>query len=237
MRFSDTITCSLVTTPWCSQFARCWLEMRKPWQVVTAAALALCIAGPSHPVQAEDFFFNLFGGFGARPPEPPRPVMPFSHDGPPPVEAPRAHRSYGSHTAWCVRTCDGRYFPITGNDAQSRASSCDSLCPASKTELVYGNDIDHASTANGKAYSELPNAFKYRNELVAGCTCNGKDPAGLASVPVEKDPTLRKGDIVAGADGLMVAHPGSGKHAELNFTPAPRSVRMRFQRAPVMARE
>jgi hypothetical protein len=136
-----------------------------------------------------------------------------------------------------VRTCDGRYFPITGDDARSRASSCDNFCPASETELVYGNDIDHAATAGGKPYSELPNAFKYRNELVAGCTCNGKDPAGLASVSVDKDPTLRKGDIVAGVDGLMIANPGSGKHAEVNFTPAPESVRMRFRRAPVVARE
>jgi len=212
--------------------------MREQWQLVTATTLVLCIASLAHPAVAGDFFSSLFGGFGARPPGPARSVLPFGNDGPPAIEAPRAHISHGGHhTAWCVRTCDGRYFPITGSDAQSRASSCDNLCPASKTELVYGNDIDHAATANGKAYSELPNAFKYRNELAAGCTCNGKDPAGLASVSVENDPTLRKGDIVAGADGLMVAHPGSGKHAEMNFTPAPKSVRMRFQRAPVVARE
>ena len=136
-----------------------------------------------------------------------------------------------------MRTCDGRYFPITGSDAQSKAASCNSFCPASKTELVYGNDIDHAATSNGKPYSELPNAFKYRNEMVAGCTCNGKDQAGLAPVSIDKDPTLRKGDIVAGADGLMIANPGTGKHAELNFTPVPESVRGRFQRAPVVARE
>lgn len=212
--------------------------MREQWQLVTATALVLCIASLTHPAVAGDFFSNLFGGFGARPPGPAHLAPPFGNDGPPPIEASRAHISHeGNHTAWCVRTCDGRYFPITGSDAQSRASSCDRLCPASKTELVYGNDIDHAATANGKAYSELPNAFKYRNELAAGCTCNGKDPAGLASVSVENDPTLRKGDIVAGADGLMVAHPASGKHAEMNFTPAPKSVRMRFQRAPVVARE
>ena len=56
-----------------------------------------------------------------------------------------------------------------------------------------------------KPYSELPNAFRYRNELVAGCTCNGKDQIGLAPVKIEDDPTLRKGDIVAGENGLLVA--------------------------------
>jgi hypothetical protein len=73
--------------------------------------------------------------------------------------------------------------------------------------------------------------------MVAGCTCNGKDKAGLAPVSIDKDPTLRKGDIVAGADGPMIANPGTGKHAELNFTPVPESVRARFQRAPVVAKE
>src|SRR6185437_17081953 len=106
----------------------------------------------------------------------------------------------------------------------------------SETTIVDGGNIDNAATENGKAYSELPNAFRYRNELVGGCTCNGKDPTGLASVSIDKDPTLRKGDIVAGADGLMIANPGTGKRAELNFTPVPDSVRARFQPAPVVAR-
>jgi len=211
--------------------------MRKRWQLVTGVTLVLC-GGVVHPAMAQGFFFNLFGGFGARQSAPsPRIVLPFGNDGSGQSESPRPRIAYGGGAAWCVRTCDGRYFPITGNDAQSKTASCDSFCPASKTELVYGNDIDHATTAGGKPYSELPNAFKYRDELVAGCTSNGKDPAGLASVPVEKDPTLRRGDIVAGSDGLVIANPGSGKHAELNFTPAPESVRMRFRRAPVVARE
>ncbi len=71
--------------------------------------------------------------------------------------------------------------------------------------MVYGGNIDNAATESGKPYSELPNAFRYRNELVAGCSCNGKDPIGLAPVKIDKDPTLRKGDIVAGANGLVVA--------------------------------
>src|SRR5690242_16778789 len=214
--------------------------MRKRWKLVIGVAMVLCAGGLVHPALSENSSFsNPPGVFEARPPASfPRIVLPFVNDGSPQVEAPRPRiASGGSGAAWCVRTCDGRYFPITGNDAQSRASSCDNLCPASKTELVYGSDIDHAATASGKPYSELPNAFKYRDQLVAGCTCNGKDPASLASVSIENDPTLRKGDIVAGADGLMIANPGSGKHAEVNFTPAPESVRMRFRRAPVVARQ
>jgi uncharacterized protein DUF2865 len=209
--------------------------MRKRWQIA-AGALVLCAASLSCPAQARDFFSNLFGGF-ARPPVPRAPtIIPFGDDGSQPTEA-RPRVTHGGGQAWCVRTCDGRYFPITGADAQSKAASCNSFCPASTTELVYGNDIDHAATSTGKPYSELPNAFKYRNEMVAGCTCNGKDPAGLAPVSIDKDPTLRKGDIVAGAHGLMIANPGTGERAGLNFTPVPKSVRARFQRAPVMARQ
>jgi Protein of unknown function (DUF2865) len=210
--------------------------MRKRWKLATGAALVLCAAGLVHPALSENSSFSNPPGFSGGLPAESSPrsiVLPFANDGAPPAEAPRP-RIAGGGTAWCVRSCDGRYFPITGNDTQSRASSCDNLCPASKTELVYGNDIDHAATAGGKPYSELPNAFKYRDKLVAGCTCNGKDPAGLASVPIEKDATLRRGDIVA---GLMIANPGSSRHAEVNFTPAPESVRMRFRRAPVVARE
>jgi hypothetical protein len=104
--------------------------------------------------------------------------------------------------------------------------------------VVYGSSIDHALTESGKPYSELPNAFRYRKELVAGCTCNGKDQVGLARVKVEDDPTLRKGDIVAGADGLMVAGRGADKRgAALNFSPASEKIRARYQRLPVVAAE
>ena len=211
--------------------------MRKAWQIAAAAVL-LAAATPSVPAQAGDFFSNLFGAFGMRPPASrPQMSLPYGDEGPQPSEAQRPRVAYGGGQAWCVRTCDGRHFPVVGNDAQSRAASCNSLCPASQTEIVYGNDIDHAVTAAGKPYSELSNAFKYRNEMVAGCTCTGKDQAGLAPVSIDQDPTLRKGDIVAGADGLMVANPASGKHAELNFTPIPPAIQARMQHSPVVARE
>ena len=39
--------------------------------------------------------------------------------------------------------------------------------------------------------------------IVPDCTCNGKDALGLVNTPVDDDPTLRPGDIVATNDGLM----------------------------------
>ncbi len=113
---------------------------------------------------------------------------------------------------------------------------CDSFCPASKTEVVYGSDIDDATTEKGKPYSELPNAFRYRKELVAGCTCNGKDQVGLAPIRIEDDPTLQRGDIVAGPGGLLVAG-RDRRSASLNFSPLPQSMRTRMKHVPVVARE
>jgi hypothetical protein len=102
--------------------------------------------------------------------------------------------------------------------------------------VVYGSNINSAATETGKPYSELPNAFRYRNELVAGCTCNGKDQIGLAPVKIENDPTLRRGDIVAGANGLMVSGRGADRRgASLNMSPVSPAVRARYERVPVVA--
>jgi hypothetical protein len=208
--------------------------------------MALCVLGAAPTAQARDFFSSLFGAFSDNPslapsrPEPSRP-LPFASEGDffgRPAEQPRPRVSYRGGQAYCVRTCDGRYFPISASDGQSRAASCNSFCPASETKVVYGSTIDHAATENGKPYSELPNAFRYRNELVAGCTCNGKDQLGLASVKIEDDPTLRKGDIVAGANGLAVAAGVSDRRgASLNFSPASAQLRAKYQRVPVVAAE
>ncbi len=108
-------------------------------------------------------------------------------------------------SAFCVRTCDGRYFPAPVSDNSSRANSCKSLCPASETKVYSSSSIDDAAGRDGKSYSKLSNAYRYRNELVTGCTCNGKSSVGLASVKIEDDPTLRKGDLVASDVGLQVA--------------------------------
>jgi len=213
--------------------------MRGGTHLVLGFVLVVSAACLPFAASAEDFFSALFGGFGARPPgPPPRPFFaPFGRDEGR-IGAPRRRAIYdggeGSGQAWCVRGCDGRYFPITGPDGNSRAASCHSFCPATQTSLVYGNDIDSAVTEDGKPYSELPNAFRYRTELVAGCTCNGKDPAGLASVAIDNDPTLRKGDLVAGAQGLEVATRNASRGG-VNFTPLPRSAQARYRNLPVVA--
>jgi hypothetical protein len=204
------------------------VRIDKGWMIGAAAVLAVVVLAPS--AQAQDFFSNFFRGFGRSP-------APSSSFGDFQQSEPR-QRYGGGGQAYCVRTCDGRYFPIAGTDKQSRAAACSSLCPNADTELVYGSPIDNAATENGKPYSKLPNAFKYRNELVAGCTCNGKDAVGLAQVEPEKDPTLRSGDIVAGANGLVVANRSADRRGAsvVEFSPASERIKQRFRNPPVVAK-
>jgi hypothetical protein len=209
--------------------------------VLGAAAVVCALTLAPAATKAEDFFSALFGGFGGGRPHAPEIVrLPFASEGDPVVprrEVPGPRMiTYGGGQAFCVRTCDGRYFPISASDSQSRAASCNSFCPASETKVVYGGNIDNAATEGGKPYSELPNAFRYRDEIVAGCTCNGKDQIGLAPVKIENDTTLRKGDLVAGSNGLMVAGRSADRRgASLNLSPAPKSVLARYGRVPVVA--
>ena len=195
------------------------------WAALGVTAV-LCASSLMPAARAEDFLSALFGAFGGRHPAP-RIVLPFANESSPQGDVPRGRVGYGGD-AYCVRSCDGRYFPISAPDNQSKAASCNNFCPAAETMLVYGSAIDNAATETGKRYSELPNAFRFRSEIVSGCTCNGRDQVGLAPIAIEKDPTLRKGDLVAGADGLVVTNGGADKRgAQLNFSPASDRLRVR----------
>ena len=202
--------------------------------VATTLAVSGWMTVPAH---ANDFFSALFGGIMGQPSAPPS-FFPFGNNETCAPPAPRQRSaSSGGRQAFCVRTCDGRYFPLASPTGQSRTASCNELCPASETRVFYGSNIDHAASENGKSYSSLPNAFRYRNEIVSGCTCNGKDTFGLAKIDIKDDPTLRKGDIVAGEDGLLVAHKADKRGASLNFSPASPAIVARYARAPIMASE
>src|ERR1700730_1921711 len=131
-----------------------------------------------------------------------------------------APRSEPTGTAYCVRLCDGRYFPIQRHAGLSPAQACSSFCPASATKIYSGSTIEHATAPDGKRYGALRTAFTYREKLVPGCTCNGKDAFGLVTTPVADDPTLRPGDIVATNTGLMAYDCGPGdRQASLTSSP------------------
>jgi hypothetical protein len=209
------------------------------------AAMTAVMSSHLPSASARDFFTSFFDTLSGRPPDPSRPALGYGDSNDTlsrPKAAPRlrpkavarARPGGGRSTAYCVRTCDGRYFPVSANSEQSRAATCSSLCPASDTKIFYGSSIDHATSEGGRSYSSLPNAFKYREQFVSGCTCNGGDPVGLASIDIEDDKTIRKGDIVAGENGLIVAN-NKRKRGLADFSPAPQRIRAKFERAQARA--
>jgi hypothetical protein len=189
---------------------------------VLITASMLCLSGALAPAAAQSLFEALFGG-GYQRPEP-LPPQASSYADPLSLGSRDNRRSagdsgsFGHGTVFCVRTCDGRYFPMQRHAGASPAEICRSFCPASKTMVFSGSKIDYAVAPNGTRYADLDRAFVYRDKVVDNCTCNGKDGLGLARLDTASDPTLRAGDIVVTNDGLSTFHGKSGaKSAE--FTP------------------
>jgi hypothetical protein len=136
-----------------------------------------------------------------------------------PAPPPRAVASGGSGPAFCVRSCDGRYFPLSRANA-TPVQMCQAFCPASVTKVFFGSTIDSASSSNGERYADSENAYAYRKALRADCTCNGRDATGLAPVDLTLDTSLRPGDVIATTNGLVAysgGKAGAGQTAE--FTP------------------
>ena len=184
------------------------------YRILLAAVAVLGIGLAASPASAQNFFESLFGRMS--PPgnayaDPNQQFNPFGQRSEPRVET-------GNAVAYCVRTCDGRYFPIQKISGATPAQTCSSFCPASQTKIYRGSTIDHSVGPEGKRYTELSTAFTYREKIVSGCTCNGKDAFGLVTPSIENDPTLRAGDIVATNEGMM-AYNGTGRQNTAEFTP------------------
>jgi hypothetical protein len=197
--------------------------MRHRMLLVAAAMLTSSVALAPRVASAEGLFDFFFGGAQKQqqrqtPPQASFFADPFglNQQAAPP---PRAVASGGSGPAFCVRSCDGRYFPLARANA-TPVQTCQAFCPASATKVFFGSTIDSASSASGERYADSENAFSFRKALRADCTCNGRDPAGLAPIDLTLDTSLRAGDVIATTDGL-VAYSGVklGASQAPEFTP------------------
>jgi uncharacterized protein DUF2865 len=174
---------------------------------VACALLTLAVV----PAKAQNLFQELFGSIAR--------VFTALHRGDPmdtlaraPDGIVSARQDTGPARAFCVRTCDGHFFPVEAHGRVTAAGACQSACPAADTRLYSGSNIDFAMARDGSRYADLPTAFLFRKQLVDGCTCNGRTAFGLVPASPEDDPTLRPGDVVATKNGLM-AVTGSGQFA------------------------
>jgi hypothetical protein len=125
----------------------------------------------------------------------------------------------GGLQSYCVRDCDGYFFPVgvyTGSaDTAGHQRACSSLCPGARTTLFIlrnGSDnIEDAVAARGgrSAYSRLAASLRRRGETASdkSCSCHSGAEEPPASA-VLHDPTLRRGDIVMTTHGVEVFRGG-----------------------------
>lgn len=101
--------------------------------------------------------------------------------------SPRFSR-HGNYSHWeedlniyrtlCVRLCDGFYFPISARVRRGALyhdnRKCMRRCDGDARLFYYPIDSGSVETMvdlRGRPYAQLPNAFRYRKTLVAGCKC------------------------------------------------------------------
>lgn len=205
---------------------------------ISLAATAICLAAltaVSAPAYAEGGLLGaIFNAIG-RAIAPPAPLRGDSSDGPSNalIDAFGLNKTEvrpsegGPQVSFCVRSCDGRYFPIAKSGEASPAKTCQAMCPTAQTEIFSGSNIENAVSPRGTRYSSLANAYVYREKLVDGCTCNGRSAAGTARIDYLNDATLRPGDIVMTETGAVVFRGTPGPtHKLSDFVPAQDSRRI-----------
>ncbi len=126
-------------------------------------------------------------------------------EGPGPDVGPNETPSGSTYRTLCVRTCDGYYYPISFTAVPGKFPEdervCQRTCPASEATLfIYhnpGEDVSQAVSLAGKRYTDLPNAFRYRKELVPACSCRAAGQSWAEALKNADDAgTLASGDIV-----------------------------------------
>ena len=112
------------------------------------------------------------------------------------------HERSGPVRTLCVRMCDGFYFPISSAASRSElardADKCSALCSTEASLFYYsaaGGGIDTMVDLMGRAYTSLPNAFKYRKTLVRGCQCR---PQPWTEAELQRHRGYESGVVVSG---------------------------------------
>ena len=150
----------------------------------------------------------------------------FPHAPPPPdVEGIEILPRHGAirtvaRRAVCVKLCDGAFVPMSPGGGDD-AAACASQCPDAPTSVFYrpsGSDrIEDAVSATGQRYSALPVALRYQSVSDNTCMCHRRYSPASASLLT--DPTLRKGDAIVTATGVLVFQGAQGAlHARSDFT-------------------
>ncbi|HYA06607.1 MAG TPA: DUF2865 domain-containing protein [Xanthobacteraceae bacterium] len=139
----------------------------------------------------------------------------------------------GTYHTVCVRSCDGYYFPISYSTLPTHFAedqlTCQRECPAADVALYSfrnpGEGMDQAVSTGGQLYTTLPNAYRYRTALIAGCSCRRPGQSWADALKNADDSsTLESGDIVVtdqNAKALSQPPKPSGKAATSAATAPP----------------
>jgi hypothetical protein len=132
-----------------------------------------------------------------------------------------------SSRTFCVRSCDGYYFPVgpvtSGAGRHAQADACNAMCPGATVRLYSARNgaIETARSETGQVYGATATAFRYRERLQPGCSCQASATQGLARLALAQDYTLRHGDVVVMAAGVRIFR-GAGRfpHQPRDFVTA-----------------
>jgi hypothetical protein len=112
----------------------------------------------------------------------------------------------GTFRTVCVRTCDGAYFPISFATVPARfpddEKTCKAQCPAAEANLYAyrnpGEDMNQAVSISGQPYSQMPNAFRFRQEFNPSCACKaaGQTWSDALKNIDDKAAAEQQGDII-----------------------------------------
>ena len=102
-----------------------------------------------------------------------------------------------SYRTFCVRMCDGFYYPLseasTPGSFLTDEAKCQSSC-SSPAKLFYSTipdeDAGKMVALTGERYGEIANAFRYRTEYVDDCACKPKPWSAEAKVVFDRRATL-----------------------------------------------
>src|SRR5229473_489765 len=115
-----------------------------------AAILSCSVALAPRLAAAEGLFDFFFGGAQKQQQQKAPPQASFFADpfGLNQQPAPPRPVATGGGPAFCVRSCDGKYFPLLVRGGATPVQLCQAFCPASATKVFFGSTIDGASSAN-----------------------------------------------------------------------------------------
>jgi Protein of unknown function (DUF2865) len=132
----------------------------------------------------------------------------------PPTGGSRKGKASTTHRTMCVRLCDGYFFPISFATKEDRfeqdEATCARSCSSPAKLFVYenpGQEPENMVDLNGKPYSKLATAFRFRSKVDQSCKC--------APHPWEQEAIDRHRKYAEDA-----ARRKTGRQAGLNAAPA-----------------